>query len=601
MKRSAWFMNSLFSAVKINLGCSICFLGLILFFSCEQPTQLPEADPDNGGLFLPDGFEAVVVVDSIGRARHLAVDQKGDIYVKLRVPDKNGNGLVAIRDEDNNGKADEVKYFGGYPDTGNYGTGMRIYGGYLYFSTAGEVYRYKMDKDQLLPIGEPELILIDDYKNAKYGYEHIAKPIAFDKNGHIYVPFGSPGDICQEFNRKPGSPGMNPCPQLEWHGGIWQFDANKLNQTQKDGKRYATGIRSVVAMDWNQEENELYVVQHGRDDLNKSWPELFDPWQSAVLPSEEFLRVEEGTDGGWPYYYYDHLEGKKKLNPEYGGDGKIQGDAHLVAQPLMGFPGHFAPNDLYFYNSDQFPERYKNGAFVAFHGSTIRGPYPQGGYFVAFVPFEKGRPTGDWEVFADGFAGLDTIVNTGDALARPMGIALGPDGSLYISESVKGKIWRIMYKGNKSTFGEDALAKLEERKYQRSNIKIPEKELDNLETGMIESGAQVYNLYCGTCHQRDGKGDGNRFPPIHNSQVVNGKNRPLIELILKGLEGSITVKGVAYNGVMPSHSFLSNNEISAVLTYIRKNFGNDSPSISAYEVGTVRKLVENQEHHVQKN
>jgi glucose/arabinose dehydrogenase/mono/diheme cytochrome c family protein len=594
-------MNSLFSAIKINLGCNICFLGLILFFSCKQPTRLPEADPDNGGLFLPDGFEAIVVVDSVGRARHLAIDQKGDIYVKLRVPDKNGNGLVAVRDEDKNGKADKVNYFGGYPDTGNYGTGMRIYRGYLYFSTAGEVYRYKMDKDQLLPIGEPELILIDNYKNAKYGYEHIAKPIAFDNNGHIYVPFGSPGDICQEFNRKPGSPGMNPCPQLEWHGGIWQFDANKLNQTQKDGKRYATGIRSVVAMDWNQEENELYVVQHGRDDLNKSWPELFDPWQSAVLPSEEFFRVEEGTDGGWPYYYYDHLEDKKKLNPEYGGDGKIQGDAHLVAQPLMGFPGHFAPNDLHFYNSDQFPERYKNGAFVAFHGSTIRGPYPQGGYFVAFVPFEKGRPSGDWEVFADGFAGLDTIVNTGDALARPMGIAMGPDGSLYISESVKGKIWRIMYKGNKSTFGEDALAKLEERKHQRSNIKIPEKELDNLETGMIEIGAQVYNLYCGTCHQRDGKGDGNRFPPIHNSQVVNGKNRPLIELILKGLEGSITVKGVAYNGVMPSHSFLSNNEISAVLTYIRKNFGNDSPSISAYEVGTVRKLVENQEHNVEKN
>ena len=587
-------MNSLFSAIKINLGCSICFLGLILFFSCEQSTRLPEADPDNGGLFLPDGFEAVVVVDSIGRARHLAVDQKGDIYVKLRVPYKNGNGLVAIRDKNKNGKADVVEYFGGYSDTGNYGTGIRIYGDYLYFSTAGEVYRYKMDNDQLLPAGEPELILLDDYKNAKFGYEHIAKPIAFDDNGHIYVPFGSPGDICQEFNRKPGSPGMNPCPQLEWHGGIWQFDAKKLNQTQKDGKRYATGIRSVVAIDWNQKESELYVVQHGRDDLNKSWPELFDPWESAILPSEEFFRVEEGTDGGWPYYYYDHLEGKKKLNPEYGGDGKIQGDAHLVAQPLMGFPGHFAPNDLHFYKGDQYPKRYKNGAFVAFHGSTIRGPYPQGGYFVAFVPFEKGRPSGPWEVFADGFAGLDTIVNTGDALARPMGIAMGPDGSLYISESVKGKIWRIMYKGNKSTFGEADLAKLEQRKNQSSNIKIPDKELDNMEIGMIESGAQVYHLYCGTCHQRDGKGDGNRFPPIHNSQVINGSNRPLIELMLNGLEGSITVNGVAYNGVMPSHSFLSNAEISSVLTYIRKNFGNDSPSISPIEVGTVRKLVENQ-------
>ena len=572
----------------------LIFLGLILFFSCNQQKLLPEGDPNNGGLFLPDGFEAIVVVDSIGRARHLTVDQKGDVYVKLRVPDKNRNGLVAIKDVNGDGKADEVVYFGGYPDTGNYGTAMRIYGDYLYFSTAGEVYRYKMDKDKLLPIGEAELILKDDYKNAKFGYEHIAKPIAFDQKGNMYVPFGSPGDICQEFNRRPGSQGMNPCPQLEWHGGIWQFDANKPNQTQKDGKRYATGIRSVVAMDWNKEENELYVVQHGRDDMNKSWPDLFGPWESAVLPAEEFFRVEEGTDGGWPYYYYNQIEGKKKLNPEYGGDGKIQGDADLVTQPLMGFPGHFAPNDLHFYRGDQFPERYKNGAFVAFHGSTIRGPYPQGGYFVAFVPFDKGRPSGPWEVFADGFAGLDTIVNTADALARPMGIAMGPDGSLYITESVKGKIWRIMYKGKKSAFGEAALLKLHERKNQRTNIKDPDKELDNLEKGMIEAGAQVYNLYCGTCHQRDGKGDGNRFPSITNSQVVNGRSRPLIELVLNGLEGNRIVEGVAYNGVMPSHSFLSNAEISSVLTYIRKSFGNDSPSISAIEVGNVRNQLENQ-------
>lgn len=591
-------MNLVCLSKSLEIKSLLYGLGLLLIFlvfnSCESKIKLPEGDVGNGGLFLPDGFQALVVVDSIGRARHLTVSEFGDIYVKLRVPDKQGRGIVGIRDTNHDGKADIVEYFGDYPDRGNYGTGMRIHNGYLYFSTAGEVYRSKMDPNGLLPIGEPELIITDDYKNAKYGYEHIAKPIAFDQEGNIYVPFGSPGDICQELNRKPGSPGMDPCPQLEWHGGIWQFDANKLNQTQKDGKRYATGIRSVVAMDWNKEENELYVVQHGRDDLNKSWPDLFGPWESAVLPAEEFFRVEEGTDGGWPYYYYDQIEEKKKLNPEYGGDGKMQGDSHLVTQPLMGFPGHFAPNDLHFYRGDQFPERYKNGAFVAFHGSTIRGPYPQGGYFVAFVPFEKGKPSGSWEVFADGFAGLDTIVNTGDALARPMGIAMGPDGSLYITESVKGKIWRIMYKGKKSDFGEAAMAKLEERKNQRTNIKDPDKVMDNLETGMIEAGAQVYNLYCGTCHQRDGKGDGNRFPPITNSQVINGKSRPLIELILKGLEGNWIVDGVAYNGVMPSHSFLSNAEISSVLTYIRKNFGNNSPSISAIEVGNVRKQLENQ-------
>lgn len=572
---------------------AVCVLGLAILYSCAPESNLPPGDPDNGGLFLPDGFEAVVVIDSVGRARHLTVDDKGDIYMKLRVPNKEGQGLVALRDSDNDGKADVVEYFGDYEDTGNYGTAMRIYNGYLYFSTAGEVYRMKMDPEGLVPTGEAELIVKDDYKNAVHGYEHIAKPIAFDEEGHIYVPYGSPGDVCQEFNRRPGAMGMNPCPQLEWHGGIWRFDANKLNQTQQEhGYRYATGIRSVVAMEWNKEENALYVVQHGRDNFNRTWPEMYSPWESALLPSEEFFRVEEGADGGWPYYYYDQLQGKKLLNPEYGGDKKIEADPDKFIYPLVAFPGHFAPNDLHFYRGDQFPERYKHGAFVAFHGSTIRAPYPQGGYFVGFVPFKDGKPSGPWEVFADGFAQLDTIVNTSDAAARPMGISMGPDGSIYITESVQGKVWRVMYKGKKKDLDDAALAKLEERKNTRTNIKNPDPEKDNLEVGLLEAGAEIYNLYCGTCHQRDGKGDGTRFPPLGGTDWVTGNKRRLIEILLKGMEGPITVNGVDYNQIMPSHSFLSNEDLASVLTYIRKSFGNQANSVSALEVQRIRERLQ---------
>jgi len=409
----------------------------------------PSGDPDNGGLYLPNDFEALVVADSLGRARHLAVNINGDIYVKLRIPSEEGEN-VALRDTNNDGHADVIERFGNYGGGGSYGTAMRIQHGYLYFSTAGEVYRHKLTPGKLIPEGEPELLLTDDYKNAEYGYEHIAKPLAFDNEGHMYVPFGAPGDVCQIVNRKPGSLGQYPCPELERHGGIWQFEASKTDQTQKDGIPYATGIRSVVAMDWNHTDNTLYALQHGRDDLHRIWPGLFNPWQSALLPSEEFLRVREGSDAGWPYYYYDQIQGKKLLNPEYGGDGIKVGDGDKYEKPLIGFPGHWAPNDLYFYEGNQFPERYWDGAFIAFHGSTIRAPYPQSGYFIAFVPFQGGSPAGTWEVFADGFSQVDTIVNTSDAVYRPMGIAMGPDGSLYISESEKGKIWRIMYKGKKN-------------------------------------------------------------------------------------------------------------------------------------------------------
>ena len=564
----------------------LLFLSSLVFTQCKGPdNSLPPGDPDNGGLSLPDGFEAVVVVDSVGRARHLAVSNSGDVYVKLRVPAP--KGLVALRDTDNDGKADSVVVFGDYTDEGNYGTAMRIYNDYLYFSTAGEVYRTKLSPGQLVPDGPVELILKDDYKNAPLGYEHIAKPIAFDNEGNMYVPFGSPGDVCQEINRRPGSMGLDPCPELDAHGGVWQFDANRLGQTQEDGKRYATGIRSIVAMDWNHDDNTLYAVQHGRDNMSRFDPELFSAYQSALFPSEEFLRVKEGSDAGWPYYYYDHIQEKKLLNPEYGGDGIKAGKGDEYEQPVIGFPGHWAPNDLHFYKGDQFPERYKNGAFIAFHGSTIRAPYPQAGYFVCFVPFENGQPSGPWEVFANGFAGVDTIVNTRDAVARPMGIAMGPDGSLYISESVRGKIWRIMYKGDREKFGEAQLAKMEEQKMM-PNIKHPDEIEDNLEKDIVAAGAQLYNLYCAACHLRDGKGDGARFPPLANTDWVTGNKRRLIDVVLNGMEGPIEVNGQPFNGVMPPNSFLNDKDIASVLTYIRQSFGNNASGIYPDEVARVR-------------
>lgn len=552
--------------------------------SCSE--SLPPGDADNGDLSLPGGFEAVVVVDSIGKARHLAVNDNGDIYVKLRTEHPDGEN-IAIRDTDGDGKADIVEHWGQYDSVSNYGTAMRIHENYLYLSTSSQVFRHKLVRGKLLPEEKGELILFDDYKNAEHGYEHIAKPITFDESGHLYVPFGSPGDVCQVENRKPGSPGQYPCPQLEWHGGVWQFDANKPNQLQRDGKLYASGIRSIVAMEWNKEENTLYALQHGRDNFSRTWPDLYTPWQSALLPSEEFFRLEEGADGGWPYFYYDQLQEKKLINPEYADHASDLGSPLDYEQPLIGFPGHFAPNDLLFYRGDQFPERYRNGAFIAFHGSTIRAPYPQGGYFVAFVPFKQGRPSGPWEVFADGFAGVDTIVNTSDAHYRPMGLAEGPDGSLYINESEKGKIWRIMFKGDRENFGNSQLMEMEKHK-QLPHIKNPDEKLDNLDRGRAKAGEKLYSIYCGACHVADGKGDGTRYPPLNNSEYVNGDPNWLINLLLKGREGEITVNGQSFEGVMPPFDYLEDEQIAQILTYIRQSFGNDSPSIQSPEVRRVR-------------
>ncbi len=573
-------------AILLSLMGLACVI-TISFIKSNGLGGLPAGDSDNGGLFLPGGFEAVVVADSVGRARHLAVNTNGDVYVKLRVP-LGKKGSVALRDTDNDGKADKIEYFGDYPDVGNYGTAMRIHKGYLYFTTAGEVYRTKLTPGSLIPEGKSELLLTDDYKNDIHGSSHIAKPLAFDDKGNMFVPFGSPTDVCAVKDRQPGSMGQDPCPQLAEHAGIWKFSDSKPNQTQKDGVRYATGIRSVVAMDWNKKEKCLYVVQHGRDDLVRQFPDYYNPWQSALLPAEEFLKVTEGTDAGWPYYYYDYMQGKKLLNPEYGGDGKKEADGKKYTQPLIGFPGHFAPNDLFFYTGNQFPARYKNGAFIAFHGSTIRAPYPQGGYFVAFVPFKGDKPSGDWEVFADGFPGRDTLVNTSDAAYRPMGIAMGPDGSLYLSESEKGKIWRVMFKGDKNKFGAEQLAGMQNRKETQPHIKTPDIIKDNVNTGKLLAGGKLYTTYCASCHQANGKGDGTRFPPLENSEWVKGDPRKLISTVLNGLSGPITVNGVGFNEVMPANSYLKDDELALILSYVRQNFKNNARGISAADVTRVR-------------
>ena len=557
----------------------------VFFTKCNEKGNLPRGDIGNGGLFLPDGFEALVVVDSIGHARHLAVNKNGDIYVKLADANQS-SGNAAIKDLDNDGKADSIAFFGDYQVEGGYGpTSMRIYKDYLYFTTKGAVYRNKLTSGKLIPESKIELVLTDNYIS-----EHIGKSLAFDDDGHMYVGFGSNSNACQVMNRIPGSLGQNPCAELTEHAGIWRFDANKINQTQKDGTRYATGLRSVMAMDWNHATNSLFALQHGKDDLHRTWPLLYTEWESAMLPAEEFFEVKEGMDGGWPYYYYDQMHNKKVLSPEYLGVDLKKNGSEKPAKPLIGFPGHWAPNDLFFYTGNQFPDYYKNGAFIAFHGSAGRAPYPQSGYFVCFVPFKNGAPSGPWEVFADGFALKDTIVNSTDAAHRPMGIAMGPDGSLYIGDDVKGKIWRIMFKGNREKFGKAQLAEMEKRK-MLTNLKTPDKIMDKLDKGMAVEGEKIYKKYCISCHQGDGKGDGSRFPPLSESDWVMGDKERLIKVLLNGLTGQITVSGQSFNGVMPKHDFMSDAEIAKVLSYVRLNFKNNSSAIHEKEVAHVRKKL----------
>lgn len=571
------------------LSIRLVSLGLIflLAMGCKKEIAGIRIDlEENGGLTLPDGFEAVAVVNSLeGKARHLTVRDNGDIYVKLRLPDEKGGNAV-LRDRNGDGRADRIKIFGKYPIHGKYGTGMRIHQGYLYFSSQTTVYRQKLRPGKMLPEGQLEILLTDDLGKSRR--EHIAKPIAFDNQGHFYIPFGAPSNACQEPKRTPLASGLDPCPQLEKFAGVWRFDLNKLDQRPSDGVQVASGIRSLVGLTWNPADKELYAVIHGRDDLLRLFPDRYSPWQSALLPSEEFVRIEQGSNFGWPYCYYDQIRQEKVLAPEYGGDGEIVGRCTTFNKPILGFPGHWAPNDILFYQGDQFPERYKHGAFIAFHGSTNRTPYPQSGYFVGFIPFQEGKPAGTWEVFADGFARVDTIANVTDAVFRPMGLAEGPDGSLYISDTEHGAIWRVSYTGDPDNFGAPQLAAMANSK-TNLHIRTPDVVQDRLAQAEEGRGAFTYLTYCATCHQSNGKGDGTRFPPLDNTDWVLGDKSRLIRLTLDGLAVPIEVKGQPFTGIMPQHSFLTDEEVADVLSYVRSSFGNQASSVTAAEVATVRR------------
>lgn len=410
-------------------------VGSLSLYALTSKVGPPAPDANNAGLKLPAGFGALVVAETGGRARHLTITPQGNIYVKLNRPDKAGRSILMLR-ENSAGKAEVANGFGSYG-----GTGIYAKGGYLYASSDQDVFRYKLnDKGEVTNPTQPEKI-VTGLINRR---QHESKSVVLDNSGNIYVNVGAYSNSCQVKDRQKGSLGQPNCPILDSAGGIWQFRADKLNQTYGDGTRYATGLRNVVGLDWNQQANQLFVMQHGRDQLHDIFPDLYDTKQSAQLPAECLYALKKGDNAGWPYMYYDGQQRKKMMAPEYGGDGKKEATGNFI-DPAAAFPAHMAPNSLLFYTGTMFPEKYRNGAFIAFHGSWNRAPEPQMGYYVAFQPFKNGKPSGDWEIFADNFAGSPEKVASGRADHKPCGLAQGPDGSLYVSDDKAGTIYRIVY------------------------------------------------------------------------------------------------------------------------------------------------------------
>jgi glucose/arabinose dehydrogenase len=391
------------------------------------------------------GFRTTVFADSLGPARHMAVRANGDLYVNSWRSDTTrtapeGGYIIALRDTNQDGVADRIERFGGV--RGNGGTGIAFYRDQLYAEAGPSIVRYRLQAEGLGPAGAPDTILT----GLPMTGGHTMHPFIIDQEGNLFVNSGSATNACQVKDRTVGSPGERPCKELETRAGIWRYSANRTRQRFSPKERHATGIRNAVGLAVNPADGALYSTQHGRDQLGENWPKLYTWKQSAVLPSEELLLIVSGGDYGWPYCYHDPDQEKLVLAPEYGGDGKQVGECAQKLGPAAAYPAHWAPNDLAFYTGSQFPEKYRGGAFIAFHGSWNRAPEPQAGYNVVFQPFSGGKPSGDYEVFADGFAGPRK--QPGTARHRPAGLAVGTDGALFIADDTGGRIWRVVHGGS---------------------------------------------------------------------------------------------------------------------------------------------------------
>lgn len=539
-----------------------------------QESSLPvTVTADESGITVPSGFRALLVADNLvggakrpdDKLRFLAVGPGSEIYAKTAK-----GGIIALLDRNGDSRADSIEEFG----SGG-GTGMAFHDGWLYYSTTSAIYRYKYVADALTPPGSPELIV----HGLPAEGAHEAKAFTFDDQGHLLVDVASPSNGFGTPDRQEGAKGSDPTVFLRTHGGFWRFDADKPDQSFAEGFHYSTGMRHAVAVAWNSVSKAYFAVMMGRDQLNTVAPQYYDALDNAERVAEELHRVDEGSNFGWPFTYYDPIKKARMVSPEFGGDNRKRAEPGRYPDPLVAFPAHWAPLQMAFYTATEFPVKYRGGAFVAFHGSWNRAPMPQAGYNVCFVPFDAhGNPTGTYEVFADGFAGQDhPFTNVNDARFRPCGVAVAPDGTLYLGETEKGRIWRIIYTGEPNHVSSYSPGMLNPA--PNGTAAIPSDS---------SPGARLYQSLCATCHMADGSGVPSMQPRLRGSTIVGGDAERLVRVILKGPAAVLAPDREHYQNIMPPFGALNDGDLSQLISYLRRTFAENAPAVTPSQVAAVR-------------
>jgi glucose/arabinose dehydrogenase len=375
------------------------------------------ARPDNAMPIVPDGFKVELVDSGIANPRAIRFAPNGDLFVG-----NSSDGTVLVyRFANGDAKPTEKETFAsGLMQP--YGIGFYPADNpqWVYVAESDGLRRYPYNGGDLKAQGDGEVLFDNIDPN-----HHWTRDVAFSPDGKtMYYSVGSGSNVGTDGTMEDAPEGGLDAwtkghelgvawGEEERRAAVLAFDPDGSNE-----RYYATGLRNCAGMSVQPQTGEVWCVVNERDDLGDN------------LPPDYATHVEQGAFYGWPWYYIGN-----NLDPRWEGNAPDIGDRVTVPDVL--FQPHSAPLNLAFYDADAFGPDYKDQAFVTMHGSWNRGQ-PTGYKVVRVVIGKDGRATGAYEDFMTGF-----VTGSGDIWGRPVGVAVSPDGALFVSDDGSGSIWKV--------------------------------------------------------------------------------------------------------------------------------------------------------------
>ena len=374
-------------------------------YASESASKSPDvvSIPQNPVLRVPSGFVVNVFAEGLDRPRWLALTPDGDVLVT----ETRQNRIRRLRDTNRDGVADVKETFANPSNGLNQPFGMAFAGNSFFLGNTDAVLRFPYQKGQAQITGTGQQIA--QLPAEGYNNHWTRNVVTAPDRKKLYVSIGSSTNASEE-----------PAPRAS---------VQVMNLDGSGRQTFASGVRNPVGLDFHPRTGELYTTVNERDGLGDS------------LVPDYLTRLRSGEFYGWPYTYLS----RDRLDPRLTQNGKsLRPDlAAKTRTPDVLFEAHSAALGLRFYNGNTFPQKYRNGAFVAFRGSWNRS---QGtGYKIVFVPFNEGRSQGHYEDFLTGFL-LDPSGPT--TWGRPVGLLTLPDGSLLVTEEANNRIYRVQYTGS---------------------------------------------------------------------------------------------------------------------------------------------------------